>query len=65
MHSFHFMSFHNSSIEFLTILTGWQGSQSVVDYCVDFWILAADAQWDEAALKAVFLKGLNKHLKDQ
>ncbi len=38
---------------------------SVTDYSVHFWTLAADAQWIEAALKAVFLKGLSEQLKDE
>lgn len=65
--SAHF-SFHEFSQLFNSVFDhpNWlAGEPVVVDYSVDFWILAADTQWDEAALKAVFLKGLNKHLKDQ
>lgn len=42
-----------------------QGNRSVADYSVDFWTLAAEAEWNEAALKAVFTRGLSHHLKDE
>lgn len=42
-----------------------QGDHSVADYSVEFWILAADAQWNDSALRATFIKGLNEQLQDQ
>ena len=30
-----------------------QGTRSVADYTVEFWTLAADANWDDAAVRAV------------
>lgn len=36
-----------------------------ISLCVEFWTLAADAQWNDSDLKAVFPKGLNKQLKDE
>lgn len=32
---------------------------------MDFWTLAADSWWNDAALEGVFIKGLNKQLKDE
>ena len=42
-----------------------QGTRPVADYAVEFWTLAADANWDGAALKAVFLNGISEQLKDE
>lgn len=42
------------------LLSLQQGSHSVADCSVDFWALAADAKWDDVALKAFFSKGLNE-----
>lgn len=37
----------------------------MADYSVDFWTLAADSRWNDAALQGVFVKGLNEQLKDE
>lgn len=42
-----------------------QGSASVSHYAIDFRILAAESNWDEAALQSVFLKGLADSVKDE
>ena len=42
-----------------------QGNRSVADYSVDFWTLAADSGWNDAALQGIFIKGLNEQLKDE
>lgn len=42
-----------------------QGNRTVSDYAVDFWTLAADSQWNEPALQAVFSKGLSDQIKDE
>ena len=42
-----------------------QGNRSVADYSVDFWTLAAEAQWNDAALRAAFTEGLSDKLKDE
>ncbi|CAJ1087325.1 hypothetical protein L3Q82_012289 [Xyrichtys novacula] len=42
-----------------------QGGQSVASFAVDFQILAGRCGWDEAALKALFVKGLSEELKDE
>ena len=42
-----------------------QGNQSVAQYAVDFRILAVESGWDQAALQAVFLKGLSEEVKDE
>lgn len=41
-----------------------QGSRSVADYSVEFRTLAAEAGWDEGALRSIFVQGLNDHLQD-
>lgn len=47
------------------LLTLQQGNRSVADYSIEFRTLAAEARWDEAALRAVFVKGLKDQLKDE
>lgn len=42
-----------------------QGNRTVADYSIEFRTLAAEARWDEAALRAVFVKGLKEQLKDE
>uniref|UniRef100_A0A3B3ZLD0 CCHC-type domain-containing protein n=1 Tax=Periophthalmus magnuspinnatus TaxID=409849 RepID=A0A3B3ZLD0_9GOBI len=42
-----------------------QGSRTVADYTVEFWTLAAEVDWSDSALKAVFSKGLRDSLKDE
>lgn len=42
-----------------------QGNSSVAAYSVDFRILAAESEWDEVALRGVFIKGLSEELKDE
>lgn len=42
-----------------------QGSQSVSQYAVDFRIMAASSGWGDAALKAIFRKGLAGEIKDE
>lgn len=37
----------------------------VLFLCVEFWTLAADAQWNDSDIKAVFSKGLNERLKEE
>lgn len=41
-----------------------QGRCSVADYVIKFRTLAATCEWDEPALLACFLEGLNSDLKD-
>lgn len=47
------------------LLNVQQGTRTVADYSIEFRTLAAEARWDEAALKAVFVKGLRDQLKDE
>lgn len=47
------------------LLSLQQGSRTVADYSIEFHTLAAEARWDEAALKAVFLRGLRDQLRDK
>ena len=42
-----------------------QGTKSVADFSVDFRILAADAGWDEPALRGVFVNALSEQMKDE
>lgn len=42
-----------------------QGPQSVADYSVEFWTLAADSRWNEEELQGVFVQGLNESIKDK
>lgn len=42
-----------------------QGDRLVADYSVDFWSLAVDAGWNEAAHQGVFVQGLLDHLKNE
>uniref|UniRef100_A0A8D3CPA5 CCHC-type domain-containing protein n=1 Tax=Scophthalmus maximus TaxID=52904 RepID=A0A8D3CPA5_SCOMX len=42
-----------------------QGRNSVSQYALDFRILSAECGWDQAALQAVFLKGLSEEIKDE
>ncbi|XP_073684926.1 serine protease 27-like [Garra rufa] len=42
-----------------------QGGRSVVDYSIAFRTLAATSGWNETALAARFLEGLNAHVKDE
>lgn len=42
-----------------------QGSSAVAQYAVDFRILAAESGWDDTALQAAFLRGLNDNVKDE
>lgn len=42
-----------------------QGNCSVANYSLEFWTLAADAQWKDAALRSVFFRGLNGQLKEE
>uniref|UniRef100_A0A8D0D3W8 Retrotransposon gag domain-containing protein n=1 Tax=Sander lucioperca TaxID=283035 RepID=A0A8D0D3W8_SANLU len=42
-----------------------QGSESVAEYSIDFWTLAADSRWNEEALQGVFVHGLNPVIKDE
>lgn len=42
-----------------------QGPRSVADFSVEFRTLAADAKWNDEALRGVFVKGLNENLKDE
>lgn len=39
-----------------------QGRQSVVDYALRFHMLAAESQWNEPTLKAIFWRGLNNNI---
>ncbi|KAK3558162.1 hypothetical protein QTP86_011857, partial [Hemibagrus guttatus] len=39
-----------------------QGSESATDYAIRFWALAAQSEWNDAALWAVFRAGLNPAL---
>lgn len=47
------------------LLSLTQGSSSVADYSIEFRILAAETGWDEGALRSIFFRGLNEHLKDE
>ena len=49
----------------IQLLSLRQSSDSVAQFSVNFRILAADSGWDQAALKAVFLKGLSEEIKDE
>ena len=42
-----------------------QAGRRVVSYIADFKVLAADLQWNEFALKALFKEGLDKQIKDE
>lgn len=42
-----------------------QGGESVSDYAVRFWTLAAESGWNEVALYDVFLKGLAGHVQER
>ncbi len=42
-----------------------QGSQPVSQYAISFRILAAESGWGDAALRAVFSKGLSEEIKDE
>lgn len=42
-----------------------QGSNSVAEYSIEFWTLAADSKWNEEALQGAFLNGLNESIKDK
>lgn len=42
-----------------------QGTDSVAEYSIGFWTLAADSKWNEEALKGAFLNGLNDSVKDE
>ncbi|KAK2912286.1 hypothetical protein Q8A73_006399 [Channa argus] len=42
-----------------------QGFRSVVDFSVEFRVLATEAQWDDAALRTVFRHGLSDPVKDE
>lgn len=42
-----------------------QGANSVADYSVGFWTLAADSKWNEDVLQGAFLNGLNEVVKDE
>lgn len=42
-----------------------QGRRSAADYAIDFKTLSATCEWNEAALTARFLEGLNDELKDE
>lgn len=42
-----------------------QGSSSVAQYAIDFRILASESGWDDIALQAAFLRGLNDRVKDE
>uniref|UniRef100_A0A3B3ZDI1 Retrotransposon gag domain-containing protein n=1 Tax=Periophthalmus magnuspinnatus TaxID=409849 RepID=A0A3B3ZDI1_9GOBI len=42
-----------------------QGSSTVADYTIEFWTHAAEVDWMDSALRAAFVRGLNKHLKDE
>jgi len=41
-----------------------QGARSVADFSVEFKTLAADAGWDDSALRGTFLNGLSESLQD-
>ncbi|XP_033821811.2 uncharacterized protein LOC117370482 [Periophthalmus magnuspinnatus] len=41
-----------------------QGSGSLADYTIEFWTLAAEVDWTDSKLKAIFKKGLSEQLKD-
>lgn len=42
-----------------------QGPNSVLEYSVEFWTLAADSKWNDEALQGAFLNGLNEVIKDE
>ena len=42
-----------------------QGSRSVADYAIEFRSLAAESDWDDAALRATFYRGLADNIKDE
>lgn len=47
------------------LLSLQQGPRTVADYAIEFRTLAAEAQWNEKALTAVFIRGLRDPLKDE
>ncbi|KAK2880214.1 hypothetical protein Q8A73_022912 [Channa argus] len=47
------------------LLSHRQGVRSVADFSVEFRVLATEAQWDDAALRAVFRHGLSDPVKDE
>lgn len=49
----------------MRLLSLRQKNPSVVDFLVEFWILAADLGWNEAAPWGEFLQGLSKHVEDK
>lgn len=42
-----------------------QGTQSVADYSIRFWMLAASCNWNEEAQWDLFLHGLADRIKDE
>lgn len=38
---------------------------SVAQFSIEFWILAAESEWNEVASKSAFIKGLSEEIKDQ
>lgn len=48
----------------LTLLNLTQGTQSVLDYIVEFRSLATDTTWNDSALYGAFYIGINKRIKD-
>lgn len=44
------------------LLTLKQGSRSTAEYALDYRTLAADSGWNDAALRAVYMKGVNDEL---
>lgn len=42
-----------------------QGQRSVADYSIEFRILGTEANWDEQALRGVFVHGLSESMKDE
>uniref|UniRef100_A0A3B4AFI1 Retrotransposon gag domain-containing protein n=1 Tax=Periophthalmus magnuspinnatus TaxID=409849 RepID=A0A3B4AFI1_9GOBI len=47
------------------LLTLNQGSRTVADYTIEFWTHMRLMDWTDSALRAVFVRGLNEHLKDE
>lgn len=46
------------------LFTIWQGSLSVAEYAVEFGTLAAEASWDEIALRTAFRRGLTDQVRE-
>lgn len=42
-----------------------QGSRSIADFAVEFWVLAAYARWNDEALQTVIQKGISNQIKDE